>query len=113
MVTFKGKNQGIQGDVALTRVNELPAGCVEAKPKDGFHVVAHSETGHNHAVLERHGKLFESDNPLVAYLVVDNEAKLEHHRPFKTHGTVLFDKGIYRINRQREYTPEGLRRVVD
>lgn len=114
MKSFKGVKQGIQGDVAITRVDTLPEGLQQAKTDNGYYVVAHSETGHNHTVLERSGTLYEDpNNPLLAFLVVDGEANLEHHRTYNTHETVQFDKGIYRINRQREYTPRGLRKVAD
>lgn len=118
MKLFKGINQGIQGDVMFTRVEELPADLIEAKAENGFLVVAHSETGHNHAVAvavaERPVKLYEDPkNPLLAFLVVNGTADLEHQRTYDKHETVKFDEGVYRINRQREHTPEGLRRVAD
>lgn len=115
MKSFKGFRQGVQGDVALTRVDTLPEGLVEAQRNErGEYIVAHSETGHNHAVAERTTKMYEDPtNPLVAYLVVENTADLEHHRTYNTHETIQFDTGVYRINRQREYTPEGFRRVAD
>lgn len=107
-------NQAAQGDVLFTRVDELPEGFKQEKAHNGQYVVAHSETGHNHIIKEDEAKLYVNDNdPFVAYLVVDNTAKVEHMRSFHTHETIAFDKGIYRINRQREYTPEGYRRAQD
>ena len=113
--SFVGHDQGIQGDVAITRVDALPEGLVLANTDDkGYLVVAHSETGHCHLVQEKTATLYEDpSNPMMAFLVVDDVADLEHHRSFDEHTTVGFDKGIYRINRQQEFTPEGLRRVAD
>jgi len=114
MKSFKGFNQGIQGDVALTRITALPGNAVELTAEKGQHVVAHSESGHNHVVAEREAKFYrDADDPLVAYLAVQETADLTHLRSFNTHETVQFDAGVYRINRQREYTPKGLRRVAD
>lgn len=103
-----------QGDVMFKRIDTLPEGLTEQKGENGVHVVAHSETGHNHIIKDTDAKLYANDNePFVAYLVVDNSAKLEHMRSFDTHETILFKEGVYKITRQREYTPEGYRRAQD
>lgn len=115
----KNMKQGIQGDVMFERVSadELPEGLVKAKREvDGQLVVAHSETGHNHSfdpdecgvtVLE------DPNDPLVAYMKVETPSDLTHKRSYDTHETVSFTEGFYRINRQREHTPEGFRRAQD
>lgn len=116
MKSFKGVKMGIQGDVALTRVDSLPENMEAAVAENGAFVIAHSETGHNHVVAEREAKFYNDPNDaLVGYVVVaENEkAQLTHQRSYDTHETVEFDTGVYRINRQREYTPEGFRRVAD
>ena len=113
-ISMVGKNFAIQGDIALTRVTSLPEGLVQAATDQGRHILAHSETGHHHAVLEREGMLYKTEDPLVAYLRVDDAAELKHYKPSAdAHRTVFLDKGIYRVNRQREYTPQGLRAVAD
>jgi hypothetical protein len=45
--------------------------------------------------------------------VEEGGAVLEHLRPHDTHESIQFEPGIYHVRRQREYTPEGLRRVED
>ena len=40
-------------------------------------------------------------------------AQLEHLREFDKHEPILFEPGVYHVRRQREYTPEGFRRVED
>lgn len=114
---------GAQGDMMLVRVDALPAGLTPVAPVEGRHVLAHSETGHNHVVLERPTvQLFSAMDDLralttgapPAYLVVEDEpAVLEHLRDFDTHESVEIQPGIYEVRRQREYTPEGFRRAAD
>lgn len=106
-----------QGDVLFRRIDSLPADAVEQKRK-GRLVVAHSETGHHHAVDDPAVKLFEraTRDPMVCYLQIAGEyADVVHHRPHDTHETLrLLGKGaIFEVRRQREYTPEGWRRVED
>jgi len=108
-----------QGDVLIRRVAALPK---EAKPvaaDNGRVIVTHSETGHDHVmVLDRkRGKpavrMYQGDNPLVAWLEVNRPTALEHLRPHDTHEPIMFATGIYEVRRQREYTPKGFRRVAD
>ena len=113
MITFKKEyQQGIQGDVAFTRVDKLPEGLVQAEPdqETGHIVVAHSETGHHHAFAAQDGvALMEDPNdPLVAYLQVNTPSQLQHHRSFDPHQTILFESGTYRINRHCEVCAEHL-----
>jgi hypothetical protein len=46
-------------------------------------------------------------------LVVNDPVALEHLRDHDTHEPILFEKGTYHVRRQREYTPEGFRKVED
>lgn len=112
--------QAAQGDCLLSRVASIPE---TAKPVDadhrGYYVLAHSETGHDHiAVAHPHVKFFSTDDPLVSYLQVIEatdamETVIEHLRNFDTHESIKVGPGNYEIRRQREYTPEGWRRVAD
>lgn len=117
MKTFN--NMAAQGDLLIRRIAEIPAGLTEAKAEKGVFVVAHSETGHNHVIKERPNvKWFASNDPMVSYLQVveatdATETLLEHLRTFDTHETICIPPGNYEIRRQREYTPEGWRRVED
>ena len=114
---------GAQGDMMLLRVDALPDGLTPIAPTDGMHVLAHSETGHNHVVLDRPTvKLFSAmddlraltEGAVPAYLVVEEEpVELKHLRDFDTHESVEIKPGIYEVRRQREYTPEGFRRAAD
>lgn len=113
MKTFK--NLAAQGDVFIKRIDKLPDNLQSAKAQNGKYVVAHSETGHHHIVLERNAQLLiDQTNEFIAYLKVDSSgALLEHERSFDTHETLKIPEGIYEIRRQREYIPEGYRRAQD
>jgi hypothetical protein len=112
MKTFK--KSAAQGDILIRRISKLPDNVVKQKDEKGRHIVAHSETGHHHTVQANGVDFYHAANdPMIMFLVVDNEADLIHNRSFDTHEPLRFDKGIYEIRRQREYTPEGWRRVAD
>lgn len=104
-----------QGDVFFRRVDSLPDGLVRIERENGMTVVAHSETGHNHVFngdaveMYRPKENFDFD----AWLVVREPTALEHLRSFDTHESIMFEPGIYHVRRQREYVPEGFRRVED
>lgn len=108
-----------QGDLLIRRLSSIPKNAIKAKPEQGKYIVAHSETGHNHVIVDRPNvHLYSTDNPMVSYLEVieaadATETILEHLRSFDTHESIIINAGIYEIRRQREYTPEGWRRVED
>lgn len=112
MKTFK--TQAAQGDMLIRRIDKLPEGLEKSKSENGLHVLAHSETGHNHVVNERGAQLLiDKTNEFIAYLEVTEPSEIEHLRSYDTHETILVDKGIYEIRRQREYVAEGFRRAQD
>ena len=117
MKTFK--NCAAQGDLMLRRIDKLPAGLTLLPTEQGAYIVAHSETGHHHIIKDRPSvKVYTTDDPMVSYLeVVDatdkTETLLEHLRSHDTHETISIPSGIFELRRQREYTPEGWRRVAD
>lgn len=115
MKTFN--NCAAQGDLYLRRIAELPKNVVEQAAVKRQYVVAHSETGHHHVVAESPDVKYygNPEDEMRAYLVVQGiiGAQLEHLRDFDTHETLLIPPGIFELRRQREYTPEGWRRVED
>lgn len=105
-----------QGDVLFLKVEAVPPEATPQAPDEqNRHVVAHSETGHHHALVADGVTMFqEPADPLVCYLRIDAEhADVVHHRPWDTHATVQLPKGTWMVRRQREHTPEGWRRVED
>ena len=112
MKTFT--HQAAQGDVLVTRIDSLPAGALRTVPEKGRLVIAHSETGHHHVMDADKVEMYRLPEEIYeCFLVVKEPTLLNHMRPFDTHEPILFEPGIYRVNRQREYTPQGMRRVED
>lgn len=108
------KNMAAQGDLLIRKIDKLPEGLRLSNAENGKHIVAHSETGHHHTVLERNATLLiDQTNEFIAYLEVSNDTQITHERSFDTHAPIEIKKGIYEIRRQREYTPEGFRRAAD
>ena len=117
MLTFQ--NQAAQGDLFIRRVEAIPAHLKPMAAEGGNYIVAHSETGHHHIIEARPNvTVFSTDDPLLSYLQVieatdEMEVVIEHLRNFDTHESIKISAGNYEIRRQREYTPEGWRRVAD
>ena len=114
MKTFK--KCAAQGDLLIRRIDKLPVGLKKMKKEKGGYIVAHSETGHHHVIEAKKGVgVYLGDDPLISYLtVIDKvETTLEHLRDFDKHEAYTIPGGTYEIRRQREYTPEGWRRVAD
>lgn len=111
------KNMAFQGDVCFRRIDKLPE-SVKESTTPGRIVVAHSETGHHHAIERDESiKLFEKleRDPMVCYLQISDgfAADVVHHRPTDTHATLTLTPGCWEVLRQEEYTPQGWRRVED
>jgi hypothetical protein len=112
MKTFK--NLCAQGDILIRRVDKLPTGVVPVAPENGRVIVTHSETGHHHVMLAERTKAYKlPDSIMDIFLAVEEGDTLEHLRAHDTHESIQFSPGIYHVRRQREYVPEGFRRVED
>lgn len=118
MRTFE--NFAAQGDVMFRRVCGVPDIAVPIDVVGSRLVVTHSETGHDHVMLlDRDGdvpavEMFgDATNPLIAWIKVNRPTALDHQRPHDTHESIMFGVGVYEVRRQREYAPEGFRRVAD
>jgi hypothetical protein len=109
------KNQGAQGDVLFVRIDKIPASAEPAKVVNGQVIVAHSETGHHHAISAQDALMFrEPADPFTCYLsIAGTQAEVVHYRPFDTHETIALSSGLWMARRQREYVPAGQRMVVD
>jgi hypothetical protein len=112
-------NQAAQGDLLIRRIDKLPDAVKAQSAENGVFIVAHSETGHNHVIEKHSGVEFYAANDLmISYLSVvetcdEVETIIKHLRAFDTHEPIKIDPGIYEIRRQREYVPDGWRRVED
>jgi hypothetical protein len=108
---------GAQGDVMFRRVDNVPVGFEQA-PRKGPLIVAHSETGHHHAIDDTGVVHYVGKDQLISYLRLESVeyCDLVHHRSFDTHETLRLSGGqgaVYQVIRQREYTLDGWRRVED
>ena len=111
MKTFR--DMAAQGDILIRRIDSVPDSAARVTAA-GPVVVAHSETGHDHSFdLGASVWLYSTEDELVSYLEVKKPAVLKHRRDFDRHEEILFDVGTYEIRRQREWSPEGWRRVED
>jgi hypothetical protein len=98
----------------IRRVDAIPTMLTAQAAENGHLVLAQSETGHHHVVLERSAQLLiDQTNALIAYLDVAEPCVLEHLRAFDTHEGWQLEPGLYELRRQREHTPEGWRRAAD
>lgn len=103
-----------QGDILIRKIAALPANAIAVEPENGVNIVTHSETGHHHVMDAGAATLYRlPDSIMDCLLVVTEPTPLKHLRSFDTHEPILFEPGTYHVRRQREYTPEGFRRVED
>ena len=114
-----------QGDILLAGVDALPDGLWEpaAVSQDGRTVVAYGEsTGHAHAVVGEEGAVTLLERPATATDGADTVEAVERYLQIgrsgatlvhEEHAAIKVPEGLYRVIRQREYTPEALRLVAD
>lgn len=103
-----------QGDVLILPVAKIPADTTQVKRENGLVVLAHGEvTGHHHAIRGQRVELVTSEqaDELRMWLTVaaPEPVALTHQE----HDTIMLPPGQYEVRRQREYTPEEIRRVMD
>src|SRR5216684_73852 len=95
-----------QGDVLLVPVEEVPEGAKRVRPKRL--VIAEGEvTGHVHELVGGKVELFEKAEVVFARIM--SAPQLQHAE----HATQTIEPGVYRVVRQREYSPSEIRRVAD
>ena len=98
-----------QGDVLIERIKEIPKQAKVVPRENGRVILAHGEaTGHAHAIEDEKVKLLE-DSGATFLEVQEAIAMLKHEE----HSTIEIPKGNYRVIRQREYSPEAIRNVMD
>jgi hypothetical protein len=110
-----------QGDVALVKVDALPAGLTETdRDEYGRIVLAYGEhSGHAHTIRDKNVLgLSMAGVDEVEYLQVSGGggATLNHEYisgQMADHLPISLTEGFYRVVRQVEYSPEAIKRVVD
>ena len=101
-------NQGLwrQGDVLIASVESLPC---EAMPLPHWVLAEGEVTGHSHRIEGANlAELLEFGDARFLRVFADS-ARLIHQE----HGTITLKRGIYRVWRQREYTPRAIVTVRD
>ena len=91
------------GDVLITEVD-----IVKGKKLDHLILAEGESTGHKHQITEGEAELYEHEGTLFLR-VLSEEAVLTHEE----HKAIQIPKGDYIIMTQREYEPNGWRRVAD
>lgn len=111
MKTVKPGEICFQGDCMMEAVDCMPKSALRAK--DG--VLTHSESGHAH-VAER-AQVFECDDGMTLYMrAIGKSIDIVHQRPTDTHETLRLEGQpgqLWRVRRQREWSPAGWKRVED
>jgi hypothetical protein len=99
-----------QGDVMLVRDDTID--LTVAKPEKavrGHYILADGEaTGHAHRVAQVATAMWVVSEA-VRILQVKAKTTLQHEE----HSHLDLDPGLYRVVRQREYSPEAIRNVAD
>ena len=97
-----------QGDVFIQTCNVAPANMHPIESKAGRLILAEGEaTGHHHSVPATAAQLFAVDDRMV--MVVSEPTVISHQE----HAAIEIAPGMYWVVRQREYTPQAIRRVAD
>lgn len=96
-----------QGDILIREVQSIPSKS-EKQNRDGDIVLAWGETtGHRHRIDDPWVEEYKFDVDVFLKVLKETQIKHEEHAP------ILLPKGVYKIVRQREYSPEEIRRVAD
>ncbi len=94
------------GDVMIEKVRSIPA---NAKKQQHLTLAEGELTGHSHRIQEKGAAtLFRSASQL--YLRVTADTATVFH---EEHAPISLPKGVYRVWRQREYTPKRIVVVRD
>jgi len=109
-----------QGEMVIRKIAELDEKSTlnPMNPENGKYILAHSETGHHHVIDPSNVAVYEKTNDVpegvgILQMIVEEPSVIEHLRPTDTHESLKVEPGVYEIRLQREYTPEGYRRVAD
>ena len=99
-----------QGDVLIVATIDRPKGA-KLPRQNGKIVLAEGEaTGHAHVIEAEGADLYgEALESRFLEVLVEGGVDLIHQE----HATITIPEGVYRVVRQREWTPEALRIVSD
>jgi hypothetical protein len=95
-----------QGDIYIASVRQIPE---TAEPRPHCVLAEGEVTGHSHRVAEPTAARLYSDSSTLYLRVTVERATVVHDE----HGPITLARGMYRVWRQREYSPEAIRFVRD
>jgi len=101
-----------QGDVLIERMTRaLPKQLKRQEPVNGRIILAHGEaTGHHHSIdADAADADWWKDDAGTQFVEVRTQTEVQHQE----HAPIKLTPGRYRVRRQREYSPAGLRNVAD
>jgi hypothetical protein len=100
-----------QGDILFIKTNKEPK--KNMKMADHGRIAEGEVTGHHHSIqkldLSNVDCFVDGSGEIVTVAVKQDTATVTHQE----HGPITLTKGNWEIRRQREYQPEGWRRVAD
>lgn len=89
----------------IERVEKIPNGSVKQK---GRIILAHGEaTGHAHEIGMDSANAWKTGDVLTVKVRKASPVTHQEHAP------IPLKRGVYKITRQKEYTPEAVRNVAD
>ena len=98
-----------QGDILLIKVSSIPKSAKKMPAKHGRIILAEGEsTGHSHSLDASRASLYIEKNDQV-FLLAEDDCTLVHQE----HAPIDVAAASYKVVRQREYQPEGIRNVMD
>jgi len=93
-----------QGDILMIKAEEYKGDKLDST------IIQEGEaTGHAHRIADPATAELFGVRGVAEFIVVNTAADIVH----EDHNTITLDEGIYRIVRQREYSPRENRRVLD
>ncbi len=94
------------GDILIEHTDHIPPNAV----KLNHLVIASSDTtGHRHRIKDRASAVLYSRRGENYLEVIKDSAELVHPE----HDTIVLQRGVYRVWRQREFSEHGAHRIFD
>jgi hypothetical protein len=94
------------GDVLIAAADSIPS---EARKRPNLTLAYGEITGHSHRVKESGAAELWESGGILFLKVVNENATLIHEE----HNPIVLPRGLYRVWRQREYTPQQIRQIAD